>query len=76
MDKLTIKSLYRKTEEYSGKEVVISGWVRTVRASKAFGFVEINDGSFFKNLQGRVMRPATGHSNFPFSCRIELASPC
>ncbi|GAA0739355.1 asparagine--tRNA ligase [Clostridium oceanicum] len=51
MDKLTIKSLYRKTEEYSGKEVVISGWVRTVRASKAFGFVEINDGSFFKNLQ-------------------------
>ncbi|WP_102399416.1 asparagine--tRNA ligase [Haloimpatiens massiliensis] len=46
-----IKSLYRETQQYIGKEVKVSGWVRTVRASKAFGFIEVNDGSFFKNVQ-------------------------
>jgi asparaginyl-tRNA synthetase len=46
-----IKSLYRNTAEYGGKEVTISGWVRTIRVSKNFGFIEINDGSFFKSLQ-------------------------
>ena len=49
--KTVIKSLFRNTEEYGGKEVTISGWVRTIRVSKNFGFVEINDGSFFKSLQ-------------------------
>lgn len=46
-----VKSLYRNTEEYLSKEVVISGWIRTLRASNAFGFIEVNDGSFFKNVQ-------------------------
>jgi len=49
--KTTIKSLYRNTAEHGGKEVTISGWVRTIRVSKNFGFIEINDGSFFKSLQ-------------------------
>ncbi|WP_050608009.1 asparagine--tRNA ligase [Clostridium niameyense] len=51
MESVLIKSLYRETEKYSGKEVSLSGWVRTVRDSKTFGFIEINDGSFFKNVQ-------------------------
>ncbi len=46
-----IKDLFRHTDEYAEKEVCISGWVRTIRASKNFGFIELNDGSFFKNLQ-------------------------
>ena len=46
-----IKSLYRDMENYGGKEVIISGWVRTVRASNAFGFIELNDGSFFSSIQ-------------------------
>ncbi|MEG0128499.1 MAG: asparagine--tRNA ligase [Clostridium sp.] len=50
MDTL-VRSLYRETESYIGKEVKISGWVRTVRDSKSFGFIEVNDGSFFKNVQ-------------------------
>ena len=33
------------------KEVTVCGWVRTIRASNAFGFIELNDGSFFKNVQ-------------------------
>ena len=46
-----IKSLYRNSEEHLSKKVKISGWIRTLRASNAFGFIEINDGSFFKNVQ-------------------------
>ncbi len=46
-----IKSLYREMESFGGKEVTISGWVRTVRASNAFGFIELNDGSFFNSIQ-------------------------
>lgn len=49
--KTVIKSLYRSTAEYGGKEITISGWVRNSRISKNFGFIELNDGTFFKNLQ-------------------------
>ncbi|MGN0150540.1 MAG: asparagine--tRNA ligase [Clostridia bacterium] len=49
--KTVIKKLFRETENYGGKKITISGWVRTIRVSKNFGFIEINDGSFFKNLQ-------------------------
>ena len=48
---VTIKELYRNKEEYIGKTVKVAGWIRTSRASKNFGFVELNDGSFFKNMQ-------------------------
>ena len=48
---ILVKSLYRETKEYLSKEVKISGWIRTLRASNAFGFIEVNDGSFFKNIQ-------------------------
>ena len=48
---ILVKSIYRNTSEYTSKEVKISGWIRTLRASNAFGFIEVNDGSFFKNIQ-------------------------
>lgn len=51
MKKVTIKDLYRNTKNYIDKTVEVAGWVRTVRDSKAFGFIELNDGSFFNNLQ-------------------------
>ena len=46
-----IKKLYRDPKAYIGTTVTVPGWVRTVRDSKTFGFIELNDGSFFKNLQ-------------------------
>ena len=46
-----IKDLYRKTGDYENNNVQVAGLVRTVRSSKSFGFIELNDGSFFKNLQ-------------------------
>src|SRR3712207_7508716 len=50
-DFLEVKSLYRKSEDYIGKKVCVAGWIRTARISKSFGFIELNDGSFFKNIQ-------------------------
>lgn len=49
--KSVVKDIYRNTENYVGKTITIGGWVKTLRASKTFGFIEINDGSFFKNIQ-------------------------
>ena len=51
MGKLVIKELFRNSKDYQDKEVIIEGWVKTVRDSKSVGFIELNDGSFFKNVQ-------------------------
>lgn len=51
MEKVTVKSLFRETEKYLDKEVVITGWVKKMRDQKNFGFMEVNDGSFFKGIQ-------------------------
>lgn len=51
MKKMTVKSLYQETNKYVDKEITIEGWVKTVRDSKTFGFIELNDGTFFKNVQ-------------------------
>jgi asparaginyl-tRNA synthetase len=48
---ILIKSIYRNTDDFLSKEITISGWIKTLRASNAFGFIEVNDGSFFKNIQ-------------------------
>ena len=51
MEQVLVKELYRDTEKYIDKSVEISGWIKTIRDSKNFGFIELNDGSFFKNIQ-------------------------
>lgn len=51
MKTVDIKELYRNSEAYIGKKIKVAGWIRTLRASNAFGFIELNDGTFFKNLQ-------------------------
>lgn len=51
MENVLVKDLYKESEKFSGKEVTLSGWVRTARDSKTFGFIELNDGSYFKNVQ-------------------------
>ena len=48
---IEIKQLYRNKDEYIDKKVKVAGWIRTSRMSKNFGFIELNDGSFFKNMQ-------------------------
>ncbi len=49
--KVEAKQLYRGMKSYVGKEVVLEGWIRTIRASKNIGFIELNDGTFFRNVQ-------------------------
>lgn len=51
MKQALVKELYRETESFISTQVQLSGWVKTVRDSKTFGFIELNDGSFFKGVQ-------------------------
>ncbi len=51
MENLYLKSIFRETEKYLNTKIKVYGWVKTARVSKTFGFIELNDGSFFKNLQ-------------------------
>ena len=46
-----IRSIYEDMESYSGKQVVLGGWARSIRDSKAFGFIDLNDGSYFTGAQ-------------------------
>ncbi len=51
MEKIFVKDIFCDPEKFSEKEVTISGWVRTIRASNVFGFIELCDGSCFKPIQ-------------------------
>lgn len=51
MKKITIKQIFRDPNIFIDQKISIDGWVRTVRVSKNFGFIEVNDGTFFSNLQ-------------------------
>lgn len=48
---LTLRELYRNTDAYAGKTVNLGGWVRNRRASKAFGFLMLSDGTYFQPVQ-------------------------
>jgi asparaginyl-tRNA synthetase len=71
MEKLVIKDLFENSEKYYSKEVEISGWIRTVRDSKTFGFLEINDGSFFNNIQVVFN---DNLNNFNDICKLTISS--
>ncbi len=51
MIKTTVKEIFRNPESFKDQQVKISGWIRTIRSSNVFGFIEVNDGTFFKNIQ-------------------------
>lgn len=51
MDLTDIRDLFRERDKYIGKEITVGGWIRTNRDSKQFGFLVINDGTFFEPLQ-------------------------
>lgn len=69
---IDIKKLYRETEKFDGKEVVISGWIRNNRASNKFGFIELNDGSFFKPIQ--IVYERDFIDNFGIIAKANLAT--
>ena len=51
MDMVNVRDLFRKQEEYVDQTVTIGGWVRSIRNSKNFGFIVVNDGTFFEPVQ-------------------------
>lgn len=73
--KLTVQEIYQDSEKYLNGEIVLEGWIRTLRASKNFGFIEINDGTFFKNLQivfGEDLEYFKDISKLPISSSIKV----
>ena len=71
MEKVSIKDLYHDLENYIDKTVEVSGWIKTLRDSKTFGFIELNDGSFFNNLQ-IVFNDSL--NNFNEICKLTISS--
>ena len=71
MNLTDIRELYRSREKYLGTEVTVGGWVRSNRDSKNFGFLVINDGTFFEPLQvvyGEKL------SNFQELCKMNVGA--
>lgn len=61
MERTEIRKIYAEPEGFGGKEVTVCGWIRTSRDSKAFAFIEMNDGSCFKNVQIVLLRETLGN---------------
>ena len=51
MNLLSVREIFRNKEQYLDKEIEIGGWVRSIRDSKTFGFIVLNDGTFFEPIQ-------------------------
>ena len=71
MEMTTVKSIFRNKETYIDKEVKLGAWVRKIRSQKNFGFLEINDGSFFNGIQVVF---DTSLENFDEISRLSIAS--
>ena len=51
MKRVLVRNIYEDMKKYDGASVTVGGWVRNLRDSKAFGFIDLNDGSYFKSVQ-------------------------
>ena len=71
MKEITIRKLFKNTTDYINKTISIEGWVKSLRDSKTFGFIELNDGTFFKNIQIVFNNEL---SNFDDICKLTLSS--
>ena len=70
-----LKDLYRNTPSFLNKEVTIGGWVRTSRNNKNLGFIELNDGSFFRSVQV-VLEGGLDAKGLSFDDAIKLGVGC
>ncbi len=72
MKRTEITEIYKTPEAFADKTLTVCGWIRTKRDSKALGFLELNDGSCFKNLQ--VVFEAGKVSNFDELCKQNVGA--
>ena len=66
-----IKDIFKSPAGYLGKSLCVCGWAKTVRDNKSFGFMDLNDGSFFKNLQVVF---DNNLDNFESVCKLNVGS--
>ncbi|MEG0017532.1 MAG: asparagine--tRNA ligase [Hydrogenoanaerobacterium sp.] len=72
MQRTEIKKLFANAEQYGGKQTVVCGWVKTLRDTKQLGFIELNDGSGFNNLQ--VVFEESKLSNFKDITKLNVGA--
>ena len=72
MEKLDVKKIYQNPSEFEGKLVKVAGWVKSARGGKAFGFLDVNDGSCFKGVQ--VVFDADKLANFDDVSKLNTGS--
>jgi asparaginyl-tRNA synthetase len=72
MERVQIKEIFRNQKYYVGKEISVCGWIRQIRDSKKLGFIELNDGSFFKCIQ--VIFEEDKISNFKDVAKLSISS--
>lgn len=70
--KITVNQLYKNFQELTGQSVEIGGWVKTIRSSNVFGFIELNDGTFFKNIQIVIEKDSI--PNYDELCKLKVYS--
>ena len=71
MDLVSVRELFKQKEQYLNTEVTVGGWVRSVRDSKTFGFIVLNDGTFFEPLQ---IVYADKLDNFQDICKLNVGA--
>ena len=69
---MKIKELYSSYASVDGQEITVNGWIRNMRDSKVFGFIELNDGSYFKNVQ--VVFEEEKLDNFAEICKLNIGA--
>lgn len=72
MERIVLKDLFVNSDRYANKEITVCGWARTVRDSKVFGFIELNDGSCFKSVQ--IVFEQDKIQNFDEIARLNVGS--
>ena len=68
---INIRDLHHNYKDYDGKVVTIGGWVRSIRDSKTFGFMVVNDGTFFEPVQ---VVYADKLDNFETICKLNVGA--
>ena len=71
MELTTIREIYKDREKYLDQEIQVGGWVRSLRDSKTFGFIVLNDGSYFETLQ---VVYDDGLENFNDICKVNVGA--
>ncbi len=72
MERIEIKKIYESPEKLEGKQIRVSGWVRSARGGKSFGFLDLNDGTSFRGVQ--VVFDADKISNFDAVSKLNTGS--